>query len=61
MVGPKFQKGLFSILVQFRLHQVSISADIAKIYRQVEMDKEDKIYQRLLRIDPNSDAIETYL
>ena len=60
MVGPKIQKDLFSILVRFRLHQVALSADIAKMYRQVELDKEDKGYHRLLWKDPNSEAIETY-
>ena len=60
MVGPKIQKDLFSILVRFRLHQVALSADIAKMYRQVELDKEDKDYHRLLWKDPNSEAIETY-
>ena len=60
MVGPKIQKDLFSILVRFRLHQVALSADIAKMYRQVELDKEDKDYHRLLWKDPNSEAIETF-
>ena len=59
-VGPKIQKDLFSILVRFRLHQVALSADIAKMYRQVELDKEDKDYHRLLWKDPNSEAIETF-
>ena len=60
MVGPKILKDLFSILVRFRLHQVAHSADIAKMYRQVELDKEDKDYHRLLWKDPNSEAIETF-
>ena len=60
MVGPKIQKDLFSILVRFRLHQVALSADIAKMYKQLELDKEDKDYQQLLWKDPNSEAIETF-
>ena len=60
MVGRKIQKDLFSILVRFRLHQVALSADIAKMYRQVELDKEDKGYHRLLWKDPDSEAIETF-
>ena len=60
MVGPKIQKDLFSILYRFRLHQVALSADIAKMYWQVELNKEDKDYHRLLWKDPNSEAIETF-
>ena len=56
MVGPKIQKNL----VRFRLHKVALSADIAKMYRQVELDKEDKDYHRILWKDPNSEAIETH-
>ena len=60
MFGPKIQKEFFSILVRLRPHQVALSADIAKMYRQVELDKEDKDYHRKLWKDPNSEAIETY-
>ena len=60
MLGPRVQKDLFSTLVRFRLHQVALSADIAKMYREVELDKEDKDYHHLLWKDPNFDAIETY-
>ena len=31
MYGPTVQKDLFSILIRFRMHQVALSADIAKI------------------------------
>ena len=60
MVGPKIQKDLFRILVRFRLHQVALSADIAKMYRQVELDQEDKDYHQLSWKDPNSEAIENF-
>ena len=54
MVGPKIQKDLFRILIRFRMHPVALSADIAKMYRQVQLDKEDKDYHRLLWKEPNS-------
>ena len=41
-VGPKIQKDIFSILVQFWLQEVALSVDLAKMYRQVELNKEDK-------------------
>ena len=42
LVGPKIQKDLFSILVRFRMYPVALSADIAKMYRQVQLDAEDE-------------------
>ena len=48
MLGPKVQKDLFDILIRFRFHKVALSADIAKMYRQILLDKEDKDFHRLL-------------
>ena len=46
MVGPKIQKDLFSILICFQMYPVALSADISKMYRQVQLDAEDKDYHR---------------
>ena len=59
MVGPEIQKDLFSILIGFRMYRVALSADIAKMYRQVQLDAEDKDYHRLLWKEPNSIDIKT--
>ena len=59
MVGPKIQKDLFSILIRFRMYPVAFSADVAKMYRQVQLDAEDKDYHRLLWKEPNSTDIKT--
>ena len=42
LVGPKVQEDLFNILLRFRFFQVAMSADIAKMYRQVELCKGDR-------------------
>ena len=60
MVGPKIQKDLFSILIRFRMYSVALSSDIAKMYRQVQLDVEDKDYHRLLWKEPNSTDIKTF-
>ena len=41
-VCPKVQEGLFDILLRFRFFKVAMSADIAKLYRQVKLCKKDK-------------------
>ena len=60
MVGPTVQKDLFSLLIRFRMHQVALSADIAKIYRQVELEEEDRDYHRILWKNQNSTEVKHY-
>ena len=48
MVGPVVQNDLFTILNRFRFKVVALSADIATMYRQVELDSPDKNFHRLL-------------
>ena len=60
MVGPKIQKDLFNILIRFRMYPVALSADIAKMYRQMQLDAEDKDYRRLRWKEPNSTDIRTF-
>ena len=59
MVGPKLQKDIFSILIRFRFHQVALSADIAKMYRQIQLDNEDKDFHRILWTPPGETEIRT--
>ena len=60
MLGPKIQKDLFEILIRFRFLKVVLSVDIAKMYRQVLLDKEDKNFHRLLWKETQSSTLEYY-
>ena len=60
MLGPKVQKDLFDILIRFRFHKVALSADIAKMYRQILLDTEDKDFHRLLWKKTLSSELEHY-
>ncbi|GJQ85299.1 hypothetical protein Trydic_g5197 [Trypoxylus dichotomus] len=54
LVGPTIQDDLFSILIRFRQHTYVVSADIAKMYRQVLIDPKYRCLQRILwRSDPS--------
>ena len=59
-VGPQLQKDLFGILIRFRFQQAALSADIAKMYRQVQFDDEDKDFHRVLWKNPNDTELRTY-
>ena len=60
MLGPKVQKDLFEILIRFRFHKVAFSADIATMYRQILLDKEDQDFHRLLWKEPPSSPLKHY-
>ncbi|OXA41905.1 uncharacterized protein LOC110859593 [Folsomia candida] len=55
LVGATIQDSLFDILLRFRTHIVAFTADVAKMYRQILVAKQDADYQRILwREDPSS-------
>ncbi|XP_062713663.1 uncharacterized protein LOC134290521 [Aedes albopictus] len=47
-VGPTVQKDLITILLRFCCFPVVLTADIPKMYRQVQIHKDDRKYQRIL-------------
>ncbi|XP_043504903.1 uncharacterized protein LOC122525925 [Polistes fuscatus] len=60
MVGPTIQEDLFALLVRFRSHAIAITADIAKMYRQIIIDPRDRKYQTILWRRQESDPVKTY-
>ena len=57
LLGPRLQHDVFDILIRFRLHQYALSADVAKMYRQVGLDKSDRDFHRILWRDYVTDEI----
>ncbi|XP_072384596.1 uncharacterized protein [Diabrotica undecimpunctata] len=56
MVGPIIQSDLLSILLRFRQHTYVVSADIAKMYRQVLVNPEQRNLQQILwRFSPEEE------
>lgn len=60
MTGPTLQQDLMSILLRWRMHRIVFTADIAKMYRQVLVRKQDRKFQRFLFRDDISKAIMEY-
>ena len=60
MVFPKLQVDIFDILIRFRFFKFGMSADVAKLYREVELNEKHRDYHRLLwRFSPKED-VRTY-
>ena len=60
MVGPKVQNDLVNILTRFRTHPVALNADIAKMYRQLKLNPEDKDYHRFVWRESQNEPIVDY-
>ncbi|XP_017788506.1 PREDICTED: uncharacterized protein LOC108571047 [Habropoda laboriosa] len=59
-VGPVVQNDLISILLRFRKHRYVISADIAKMYRQIWVREQDRKFQRILWRKNRNETIKAY-
>ena len=58
MVGSTTQPDLFSTLMRFRFHRVAISGDVAKMYRQVGLDTNDRDFHRILWRDNPTEPLQ---
>ncbi|XP_071057316.1 uncharacterized protein [Onthophagus taurus] len=58
MVGPVIQDELFSVLLRFRQHTVVFTADVEKMYRQIEVEPQQRNLQRILwRAGPDHELV----
>jgi len=60
LVGPVLQQELFCILLRFRNFEYALTADIAKMYRQVLLNEAQIPLQRILWRDQATEEIKTY-
>ncbi|XP_055589056.1 uncharacterized protein LOC129741357 [Uranotaenia lowii] len=60
MVGPIVQDDLITIVTRFRLHKFAIVADIAKMYRMINLAESDQRYQCILWRNDSSEPLRTY-
>lgn len=60
MCGPTVQEDVFSILVRFRKHQYVLTSGVEKMFRQIQITKEDWDLQRIVWRKKPSDSLRTY-
>ena len=58
--GPKLQKSLPGLLINFRTYLIVLSADIRMMYRQIRVRCEDCQYQHFLRYSSITDDITEF-
>ncbi|XP_018360617.1 PREDICTED: uncharacterized protein LOC108759610 [Trachymyrmex cornetzi] len=60
IIGPKLQTDLQLLHLQWRAYRFVYSADVEKMYRQIQVDPRDVNYQRILWRSSPSTAIQEY-
>lgn len=60
MVGPTLQAELRHTVMRWRIHPICIGADIIKMYRQVLVNRDDTMFQRVLWRDSPEKEIEEF-
>ncbi|XP_062699464.1 uncharacterized protein LOC115268100 [Aedes albopictus] len=58
--GPVIQRELFDLLLDFRCHDKVATADVVKMYRQVNLHEEDSWFQCILWRNDPSEEIQVY-
>lgn len=58
--GPRLQQELAVILLRWRKHKIAFMADIEKMYRYININKEDYTYQRILWRNSPKHMIDEY-
>ncbi|XP_049865523.1 uncharacterized protein LOC126366459 [Pectinophora gossypiella] len=58
--GPKLQNDIVDIITKFRLHEVVFTADISKMYRNIDLRPEDRKYQHIFWRDSTSEPVREY-
>lgn len=58
--GPKLQTDLFAVILRWRQYRYVYAADIAKMYRQILIDRRDTDYQRILLFDSKTETSKPY-
>lgn len=58
--GPKLQKDLSNILMNFRKFEIGMTADVVKMFRQIKVAESHQKYQKILWRFSDKDAIAVY-
>ncbi|XP_055714381.1 uncharacterized protein LOC129808619 [Phlebotomus papatasi] len=58
--GPKIQQDLTQILTRWRKYSIVCTADVEKMFRQINLHEDDRNYHRILWRDNTREAVKEY-
>ncbi|GAB0099938.1 uncharacterized protein DMENIID0001_161430 [Sergentomyia squamirostris] len=60
LTGPKIQDDLHAILIRWRKYPIAWTADMEKMFRQIELHADDRNFHRILWREKHQDRIQEY-
>ncbi|XP_055905233.1 uncharacterized protein LOC129940780 [Eupeodes corollae] len=60
LVGPKTQLNIMDIILKWRTFKITLTADIEKMYRQIQMRDQDTLYQLIYWRSDNQSPLKLY-
>ncbi|XP_063243611.1 uncharacterized protein LOC134542933 [Bacillus rossius redtenbacheri] len=60
LTGPKLQRDIFDLLLNFRLHAFVFTADVKQMYRQISVLPQHQDYQRIVWRFCDSEPVQDY-
>lgn len=60
LVGATLQDDIYDLLLRFRVHNIVLKADIAKMFRQFMLDEEDACMHRILWRESPNEEVKVY-
>ncbi|XP_055912003.1 uncharacterized protein LOC129946017 [Eupeodes corollae] len=60
LVGPKTQSNIMDIILKWRKFKITLTADIEKMYRQIQMKQPDTFYQLIYWRDNKMNPLQLY-
>ena len=60
MIGPKLQQDIAAIITRWRQHRFVYTADIAKMFRQISVHRDDVDFQRILWRPSDEFPVQSY-
>lgn len=61
MVGATIQDDIYTLALRFRFYNYVLTTDIEKMYRQINVKDEDKIYQKILWRENSTEKVKTFV
>ncbi|XP_058974711.1 uncharacterized protein LOC131800873 [Musca domestica] len=58
--GPKLQRDIFDIITKWRTWRFVVSADVERIFRQINIDEEDQEYQYVFWRNSKTEPVQQY-
>lgn len=60
LVGPTVHSSLIDVLLRFRLHRITLTADVSKMYRAVALDQVDRDLHRFVWRSNQDQPLKVY-